>query len=97
MKHLITEIQRLTVIEKKSLLEITLKTTEETGELAQAVLSANGSSGASYKNLTLEDVREETVDILICVLSVYFKAGGRIEDLEGLIQKKTTKWASKQQ
>jgi NTP pyrophosphatase (non-canonical NTP hydrolase) len=92
----IHRIQELNKNEKKSLLEVSLKLAEEVGELAQATLSSQNSSGAGYKNLTLQDVQEEAVDVVICSLSAFFKAGGDLDTLQRLIDKKCDKWASKQ-
>lgn len=64
------QIFDLTQQDPKSLQERTLKLGEEAGELAQAVLSATGASGSTYKGLSLADVREEAVDAAIVALSI---------------------------
>lgn len=92
----ITKIEELNATEKKSLLEVALKLSEEVGEVSQAVLSSQGASGASYKNLSLVDVQEESVDVVICALSAFFKAGGDTRSLQTLIEKKCQKWAANQ-
>ncbi len=92
-------IYDLTRADAKSLQERVLKLSEESGELAQAVLSATKASGSAYKNHTIEDVREEAVDSAIVALSVLahtcedeqqFEA-----ELKRLMAVKCAKWREK--
>ena len=61
---------------EKSLEQIGLKLSEETGEVTQALLSATNAPRSKYKSEGIEDVKEECVDFLMVVLSLYFKIGG---------------------
>ena len=58
----------------KTLVELALKTSEETGELAEAVLWQARAPGALYKNKTREDILEEAVDVMICALATACRA-----------------------
>lgn len=88
----------LTRSDGKSLQERTLKLAEETGELSQAVLSATGAHGSSYKGLTLSDVREEAVDTAIVALSILAQTCADEEafqeEFQSLFDKKLSKWAA---
>ena len=53
------ELSRLTEIDKKTLLERTLKLSEEAGEVAQAMLSYSNACGCGYKKRSKEDLVEE--------------------------------------
>ena len=53
------ELSRLTEIDKKTLLERTLKLSEEVGEVAQAMLSYSNACGCGYKKRSKEDLVEE--------------------------------------
>lgn len=85
-------IQQLSLEEKKGLLERTIKLQEETGELAEAVLIAQKSSGSQYKKTTKNAIKEEAVDITLVALSIFFLEGGTIKELEKMIENKTAKW-----
>ncbi|MEG2985747.1 MAG: MazG-like family protein, partial [Peptostreptococcaceae bacterium] len=64
------DIEKLTVIDKKTLVERTLKLSEEVGEVAQAVLSYSDACGCGYKNKTKEDVVEECLDVIIVASAI---------------------------
>jgi NTP pyrophosphatase (non-canonical NTP hydrolase) len=94
--NVLHEIQRITALEEKNLLELALKTSEENGELSQAVLSFMRAPGCAYKNKTREDVDEEAVDVMICALATLFKNQVRSNyDLAQLIEKKLQAWQDK--
>ena len=81
--------------EKKSVIEITLKGTEELGELAEAVLSYNNVPGCSYKNKTLQDINEEACDVIIVAMSVLSKSGISKEEMKDMLNHKLDKWLAK--
>ena len=73
-----------------------VKLTEETGELAQAVLGATGHPNRSKSApITMDEVREEAVDVSICAMDIFIAAGGSFEDFEDLLVKKVAKWRAK--
>lgn len=71
-------IEKLTHIDKKTLVEKTLKLGEEYGELSEAILALNGTHGCTYKikdkNISISDIVSETADIMIVALSILHKA-----------------------
>ena len=83
--------------ETKTLIELTLKTSEELGELSEAVLSYTHTPGNAYKGKTQEDVLEEAVDVIQCALAVAFRADPNltIGQLKGMFQRKLEKWQTK--
>ncbi|MBD8876862.1 MazG-like family protein [Roseibium polysiphoniae] len=91
-------IFELTQLDPKSLQERSLKLCEEAGELAQAVLSATGAPSSAYKNLKLDDVREEAADAAIVALSVLAQTCDDEamfqEQLDQLFAQKCDKWQS---
>lgn len=92
-------IYELTQADPKTLQERALKLAEESGELAQAVLSATGAPGSAYKSQTLEDVREEAADAAIVALSVLAQACSSKQEFEQelarLMAEKCAKWQEK--
>jgi NTP pyrophosphatase (non-canonical NTP hydrolase) len=62
---------------------------EEVGELATAIAVESGSK--PHKKLD-EPSTNEAADVVICALATYYSAGGLVEDLESLIQRKLDKW-----
>ena len=79
--------------EPKTLEEMGLKLTEETGEVAEAILKYNKASGSQYKSGSLNDLKEECADTLLVALSLYFQLDdSSTEELEYLLMKKADKW-----
>lgn len=97
MQFLIDNIRNTMATEGRSLLERALKTSEEAGELAGAVLSLTKSPGSEYKNKTVEDVVEESADVFICSLAMAIHADPnfRWDDFLIVIGSKLGKWKSK--
>lgn len=91
----LTDIKQLSVENKKSLEQIALKLTEETGEVAQALLSYQKASGSEYKELGSEDVKEECVDVIIVALSLFYKLNGEDAEFNRIFDKKVDKWKEK--
>lgn len=69
-----------------------LKLFEEGGELAEAVLAQYKEAGMAYKNLTKDDILQESCDVIIVALSIAFGAGFTVEDIEAGLEKKAEKW-----
>lgn len=79
--------------EPKSLEEMGLKLSEETGEVSEAILKYKKASGNQYKHGTLDDLKEECADTLLVALSLYFQLNdSSINELETLLMKKADKW-----
>jgi len=85
-------IQKLSLEEKKNILERTIKLQEETGELAEQVLIAQQSSGSQYKTSTKEAIKEEAADVILVALSIFFLEGGTPQELDRVIDAKAAKW-----
>lgn len=85
-------IQKLSLEEKKNILERTIKLQEETGELAEQVLIAQNSSGSQYKTSTKEAIKEEAADVILVALSIFFLEGGTPVELGKVLDAKAAKW-----
>lgn len=88
------KIRDYSIKESNSLLRRLGKTTEEVGEMAEAILCVEDPNNTSYKLLTIKDVKEECVDVLLMVLSIFFdkKINGTLFELTNLLHKKCDKW-----
>lgn len=88
------KIKELSLLESNSLTRRQVKTMEEMGELSEAVLCVEDPNGTSYKTLTVQDVKEECVDAILCLLSTFYDASinGTTEELLELCVKKCIKW-----
>lgn len=95
MEQLLKEIKLLSEREPKTLEQMALKLTEEVGETAQAVLSYLKASGSDYKQLGIDDVKEECIDVVLVALAIYYKLSEDDEELGKLVSKKLNKWESK--
>ncbi|WP_067838048.1 MazG-like family protein [Amphibacillus sediminis] len=95
MEKIIKEIQAMSANEKKTLEQMVLKLSEEVGETSQAVLSYLNASGNAYKQLGLEDVKEECVDVMLIALALFFRLAESENELEPLMRKKLAKWKEK--
>lgn len=89
------DIKQLSMENEKSLEQIALKLTEESGEVAQALLSHLKASGSEYKGMTSDDVKEECVDVIIVALSLFYKLGGENEEFQKTFETKVDKWKEK--
>lgn len=92
---ILKRIREVSSLEPKNLEQIGLKLMEEAGECAQAILSYGNLSGCSYKELTLNDVREECIDVILVAMSMLYKLDTSDDVIEDIANKKITKWESK--
>lgn len=84
--------------ENKSILELALKLSEESGEVAQAILSLEKASGSVYKDIGVEEALEECVDTVLVSYVLFEKLKEKYEsdsDFETVLNKKVNKWVSK--
>ena len=79
---------------KESVYTIVAHLLEELGEFSTAICIEDGSDVKGYKKLD-ESSTEEAMDVLICVLSMYYARGGKTEDIATYVEKKLDKWESK--
>lgn len=93
--EILKDIKELSVNNKKSLEQICLKLSEETGECSQALLSYLKANGSEYKKLDAEDVKEECVDVILVALSLFYKLEEEDTELINIIKNKIEKWKEK--
>jgi len=95
MIKLLENIQELSIKNGKSLEQICLKLSEETGECSQALLSYVNAEGSVYKGLGSQDVKEECIDVIMVAISLFYKLDGDNEELFDLLNEKMEKWQNK--
>ncbi len=95
--ELLTYVQQLSDRDTKDLNGKTLKTGEETGELAKKVLAYTQSAGSLHRFVAAENVMEECADVILCALSIVHHLGFTRQDLESMMMRKAQKWDSIQQ
>ena len=99
-------LKKLSLLDKKNLVEASLKLTEEVGEVAEAVLSNTKVHGCEYKTKTPEDIVEEVTDVIIVAMSILHKLKKQTDnEFDGIYTvedafsatmfKKLTKWEEK--
>lgn len=91
---LLNRIKKLSETEPNNLTRRCAKFSEELGELSAACLAVDDPDGKNYKDLGVQDVKEESVDCLLMAFSTFFDPtiGGTIEELVELLSKKCDKW-----
>jgi len=92
MIKLLENIQTLSIKNGKSLEQIGLKLSEETGECSQALLSYVEAEGSIYKGLGSQDVKKECIDVIMVAISLFYKLNGDNEELVDLLSEKMEKW-----
>jgi NTP pyrophosphatase (non-canonical NTP hydrolase) len=95
LELLLKEIKLLSEKEPKTLEQMALKLSEEVGETSQAVLSYIKASGSEYKQLGIDDVKEECIDVILVALAMFYKLSENDKELHELISKKLDKSESK--
>ena len=91
-KSLMKRTEEIAKRDQKSLVQKALKTSEEVGELAQAVLIGADAHGTQYRNPEEHSVLEEAADVVICGLATAFEAGFTIDAFNEMMQLKLDKW-----
>lgn len=77
-------LKKLSLLDKKNLVEASLKLTEEVGEVAEAILSCTKVHGCEYKTKTPEDIVEEVTDVIIVGFSILHQLASDLGE-EGMI------------
>jgi len=80
-----------------------LKLSEESGELAQALLGITGNINASKSGLKLfltreeaiEEAIEEAADVMINAFDIAFRLGADTDLIQTVLKRKTEKWKAK--
>jgi NTP pyrophosphatase (non-canonical NTP hydrolase) len=95
-EDLIKYIKNLTKNDKKTLSQKALKTMEEVGELSRVILPFENAAGTVHRFSDKEAILEESVDSILCLLSIAYETGATDEDIEKMMWKKAEKWNSLQ-
>ncbi len=97
MKIDLDVIKALTKLDKKNLIERSLKLSEECGEVAEAVLAMSNCGGSEYKVKDKNDVIEECLDTMMIALSLITTVEPKINEtvLECMFDTKMQKWEEK--
>lgn len=86
-----TLIEKVTNIDKKTLVERALKLSEEVGEVSEAVLSYSNACGCGYKGKNSKDVIEECIDVIIVATSIISQVSNNDVELGQLLKTYTNK------
>lgn len=92
MTNLNEYIRNLSIQDKKTLSQKALKTCEEVGELAKAILPFDSAPGTNHRFIDRNKVLEEIADVYLTNISIAYSLGFTDEEIEDMIQKKSVKW-----
>lgn len=98
IKDTFRKIFEASAFDKKSLEQKALKLAEETGEVAQAILSYCGAPACGYKNKTKEDAIEELIDCIITAGALIYQIeNGEVDEKHfcNVVDAKLRKWIKK--
>jgi NTP pyrophosphatase (non-canonical NTP hydrolase) len=96
-QELISYIRFLSQRDTKTLIQKTLKTTEELGELAKKVLPFENAFATNHRIVTKANILEEVADTMLCLLSIASDISASDEDIEAMMFRKAAVWAEKQE
>lgn len=86
------QLRTLSIQEPKSLEQMALKLSEESGEVAEAVLASSDASGSEYKQASQNHIDEECIDVILVAAAMFYQSGHDPAHMEELLQKKMEKW-----
>jgi len=92
---ILEKIFDLSKYEGKTLEQRALKLSEETGEVAEAVLSCMGAPTCSYKGLNNNDILQEAIDVIIVAFSCIEQLNVTDKDIKNMFDAKLGKWKKK--
>jgi len=92
MTNLNEYIRNLSIQDKKTLSQKALKTCEEVGELAKAILPFDSAPGTNHRFIDRDKVLEEIADVYLTNISIAYSLGFTDEEIEDMVQKKSVKW-----
>lgn len=90
---LLNIIKQLSKADPKTLPQKTLKLSEESGELAKAVLAFTGADGSKHKFADKQKILEEVADVILVALSVGYNLDFSSEQIENMLYQKSDYWA----
>jgi NTP pyrophosphatase (non-canonical NTP hydrolase) len=92
MTNLNDYIKSLSIKDKKTLSQKALKTCEEVGELAKAVLPFDSAPGTNHRFIDRDKILEEIADVYLTNISIAYSLDFTDEEIYDMIQKKAMKW-----
>lgn len=95
-KKLLDYIKHLSKEDKKTLTAKALKTCEEVGELAKWTLPYDSAYATNHRFVERERILEESVDTILCALSVAYHLNFTDDEIEKMMYEKSAKWAGLQ-
>ena len=89
-------IKDLSIKDKKTLSQKTLKLVEEVGELARVILPYDSAHGTNHRFTDRDSILEELVDVYLTNVSISHSLGFTDEEFNDMLVKKSEKWGSLQ-
>ena len=89
-------IKQLSLNDKKTLSQKALKTCEEVGELAKAILPFDSAHGTNHRFVDREKILEEIADVHLTNISIAYSLGFTDEEISDMIHQKSLKWSELQ-
>ncbi len=89
-------IKQLSLNDKKTLSQKALKTCEEVGELAKAILPFDSASGTHHRFVDKEKILEEIADVHLTNISIAYSLGFTDDEIMNMIHQKSLKWSQLQ-
>jgi NTP pyrophosphatase (non-canonical NTP hydrolase) len=89
-------IKQLSLNDKKTLSQKALKTCEEVGELAKAVLPFDSAHGTNHRFVDREKILEEIADVHLTNISIAYSLNFTDEEIMDMIHRKSLKWSELQ-
>lgn len=86
-------IKELSIQDKKTLSQKALKTCEEVGELAKAILPFDSAAGTNHRFVDREQILEEIADVYLTNISIAYSLGFSDEEINDMIYRKSLKWS----
>jgi hypothetical protein len=86
-QQLLDFIRTLSINDKKTLIGKALKSAEECGELAKAVLPFENAPGTTHRFIEKNKILQECVDLMLTAMSIVYDLGYSDEELFSMMEK----------